>query len=78
MPIAKENLFALLKKSFPSAEIIIDSLVDDNDHYSITIIDSSFANQSKIMQHKMVNKALESVLNTNILHAVQIKTIAKN
>lgn len=77
MPIAKENLFTLLKESFPNADITIDSLVDDNDHYSITIIDSSFLNQNKIMQHKMVNKALESVLKTNILHAVQIKTIAK-
>ena len=78
MPIAKENLFTLLKESFPNADITIDSLVDDNDHYSITIIDSSFLNQNKIMQHKMVNKALESVLKTNILHAAQIKTIAKN
>ncbi len=78
MPIAKENLFTLLKESFPNADITIDSLVDDNDHYSITIIDSSFLNQNKIMQHKMVNKALESVLKTNILHAVQIKTIAKS
>ena len=78
MPIAKENLLTLLKKSFPNADITIDSLVDDNDHYSITIIDSSFLNQNKIMQHKMVNKALESVLKTNILHAVQIKTIAKS
>ena len=78
MPIAKENLFTLLKESFPNADITIDSLVDDNDHYSITIIDSSFLNQSKIMQHKMVNKALESVLKTNILHAAQIKTIAKS
>ena len=78
MPIAKENLFTLLKQSFPNADITIDSLVDDNDHYSITIIDSSFLNQSKIMQHKMVNKALESVLKTNILHAVQIKTITKS
>jgi len=78
MPIAKENLFTLLKKSFPNADITIDSLVDDNDHYSITIIDNSFLNQSKIMQHKMVNKALESVLKTNILHAVQIKTITKS
>ena len=78
MPITKDNLLTLLKKSFPNADINIHSLVDDNDHYSITIADSSFLNQSKITQHKMVNKALESVLKTNILHAVQIKTIAKN
>ena len=78
MPITKDNLLTLLKKSFPDADINIHSLVDDNDHYSITIIDSSFLNQNKIMQHKMVNKALESVLKTNILHAVQIKTIAKS
>jgi stress-induced morphogen len=77
MPITKDNLFTLLKKSFPSAEIIIDSLVDDNNHYSIIITDESFANKSKIIQHKMVNEALKSVLNTNILHAVQIKTIPK-
>jgi stress-induced morphogen len=78
MPISQQQLQQLLQSAFPDADIDIKDLVGDQDHYSITITDSSFANKTKIMQHKMVNLALESVLKTNILHAAQIKTIVKS
>jgi stress-induced morphogen len=76
MPIASEELRALIAKSFPQAKIEIVDLVGDNNHYSVKITDKIFSNKSKIEQHKMVNKALEGYLG-DILHAMQLKTLAE-
>ena len=75
MPIAQKDLQSIIEKSFPQAQIQIVDLVGDNDHYSVTIIDKSFAGKSRIEQHKMVNKALSGYLG-DILHAMQLKTSA--
>lgn len=75
MPIAQEDLRSIIAKAFPEAQITIVDLVGDNDHYSVTIIDKSFAGKGRIEQHKMVNKALSGYLG-GILHAMQLKTSA--
>ncbi len=75
MPIAKTDLEKLLRKDFPDAKIEIIALVDDNDHYSVTIIDKIFAGKSRVEQHKLVNKALDNYLGSK-LHAMQLKTSA--
>jgi stress-induced morphogen len=73
MPIAKEKLETILKQNFPNAVIEITSLVDDGDHYSVTICDNIFTGKSRVEQHKMVNNALGKILGGE-LHALQIKT----
>ena len=42
MPIKKEELEKLIKSSIPDANIIIEDLRGDGDHYSATIISKSF------------------------------------
>ena len=74
MPIAKDELHQIIKKSFPEGEIEIIDLVGDNNHYSVTINDKSFAGKSRIEQHRMVNLALNKELRSDILHAMQLKT----
>lgn len=74
MPIAKDDLYQIIKKSFPEGKIEIVDLASDNNHYSITIIDKSFAGKSRIEQHRMVNLALNKELRSDILHAMQLKT----
>ena len=76
MPIAQEDLRLIITKSFPESELQIVDLVGDGDHYSVTIIDKSFAGKSRIEQHKMVNRALSGYLG-DILHAMQLKTLVK-
>lgn len=73
MPIEKKDLESILREKFPNSKIEITALVDDNDHYLVSIIDESFAGKSKIEQHKMVNKALGNIVG-NQLHAMQLKT----
>ncbi len=76
MPIAQEKLRSIIEASFPNAQIEIIDLAGDDDHYSVKIVDESFAGKSRIEQHKMVNKALSGYLG-DVLHAMALKTSAK-
>lgn len=73
MAIEQKELYEIVKLSFPNATVKIVDLVGDKDHYRIEIIDKNFVNKSKIQQHRIVHKALDSVLN-NRLHAIEINT----
>jgi len=73
MSISQNDLRTLIAKAFPNAQIEIIDLVGDENHYSVKIIDQSFAGKSRILQHKMVNEALKGYLG-DILHAMQLKT----
>lgn len=73
--VKKSMLEDILKEKFPNAEVEIVALVDDNDHYSITIKDSIFAGKNRVEQQRIVNKVLGELLKGD-LHAMQLKTIA--
>ncbi len=73
MPIAKKNLEKILAENFPSAKIEVIALVDDDNHYSVKIIDKIFAGKTRVEQHKLVNNALKEILG-DVLHAMQLKT----
>jgi len=75
VPVEKSKLEDILKEKFPNAEVEILALVDDNNHYSITIKDSIFAGKSRVEQQRVVNKVLGDLLKGE-LHAMQLKTIA--
>lgn len=73
MPITQKELENILLKSFPNAEIVINDLAGDNDHYEVKITDKIFIGKTLIAQHKMVNQALDGILGGK-LHALKIKT----
>ena len=73
MAIEQKELYEIVKLSFPEAIVKIVDLVGDKDHYRIEIIDKNFAHKNKIQQHRIVHKALDSILN-NRLHAIEINT----
>lgn len=75
MPIAKKELELLLREKFPQAQIEVIALVDDDNHYSVKIVDKIFTGKTRIEQHKMVNVALKEILG-DVLHAMQLKTSA--
>lgn len=75
MPIAKDKLEKLLQENFPEAQIEVIALVDDDNHYSVKIIDKIFAGKTRVGQHKIVNHALKDILG-DVLHAMQLKTSA--
>ena len=76
MAMAITDLQAYLDQAFSDAEIDIKSLVDDNDHYAVTIVSSAFAGKSRVQQHQMVYQALQGHVGST-LHALSLTTRAK-
>ena len=74
MSLKLEEIKNLIKESIPDAEITIQDLAGDENHYSATIKSKIFNGKSKIEQHKIVYKSLKGKMG-NELHALSINTI---
>jgi stress-induced morphogen len=73
MPVTE--LEADLKRAFPDAQITIDDLAGDGDHYRARIVSSAFAGLSRVRQHQMVYAALKGKMGGE-LHALALETSA--
>jgi len=74
MTLKLEEIKSLIKKALPDAEILIQDLAGDENHYSATVKSKTFSGKSKIEQHKIVYKALKGKMG-NELHALAINTL---
>jgi stress-induced morphogen len=75
MPIAE--LEASLREAFPDAEIHVDDLRGDGDHYKARIVSAAFQGLSRIKQHQLVYGALKGKVGGQ-LHALALETAAPN
>ena len=73
MGLKLEEIKNLITESIPDAEITIQDLAGDENHYSATIKSKIFSGKSKIDQHKLVYKALKGKMG-NELHALALNT----
>ena len=73
MPMDKKIIEELIRSSIPDADISIEDLRGDGDHYSATVISKKFIGKTKIEQHKMVYSSLQGKMG-NELHALMLKT----
>ena len=73
MAVEQTTLNELLTLAFPEAEIIIQDLAGDGDHYAVTVKSALFKGMSRVQQHKMVYDALQGAMAAE-LHALAIKT----
>tara|TARA_B100000686_G_C16466336_1_gene799729 strand:+ start:316 stop:546 length:231 start_codon:yes stop_codon:yes gene_type:complete len=76
MGLKSEEIKNLIKTAIPDAEISIQDLAGDENHYSATIKSKVFTGKSKIEQHKIVYKALGGKMG-NELHALALNTIER-
>tara|TARA_B110000438_G_scaffold278482_1_gene302091 strand:- start:227 stop:460 length:234 start_codon:yes stop_codon:yes gene_type:complete len=74
MSMKLNEIELLIKESMPDAEVSIQDLAGDENHYSATIKSKLFVGKSKIEQHKLVYKALKGKMG-NELHALAINTM---
>ena len=74
MGLKIEEIKKLIKASIPDAEISIEDLAGDENHYSATIKSKIFSGKSKIEQHQLVYNALNGKMG-NELHALALKTM---
>jgi len=75
MPISAAALESELRQAFPDAEIAIDDLAGDGDHYRARITSPVFAGLSRVKQHQMVYAALKGTVG-GALHALALETAA--
>ena len=74
MSLKLEEIRSLIKEAIPDAEITIQDIAGDENHYSATIKSKVFSGKSKIEQHKLVYKALKGKMG-NELHALALNTM---
>jgi stress-induced morphogen len=76
MPMAAEDIIALIKQGIPDAEVEMQDLAGDGDHWAATVISPTFAGKTKIQQHQMVYGALGGRMG-GVLHALKLTTMAQ-
>tara|TARA_A100001011_G_scaffold383002_1_gene453652 strand:+ start:70 stop:324 length:255 start_codon:yes stop_codon:yes gene_type:complete len=66
----------LLKKAFPDANIQVDDLAGDRNHYSAIIIAKEFEGLTRVKQHQLVYSALKGKMDgpNGVLHALALTT----
>jgi len=75
MPIAQADLEAILRDGFPDAEIKVDDLAGDGDHYRARIVSPAFKGLTRVRQHQLVYAALKGKMGGE-LHALALETSA--
>lgn len=73
MPMAISDLEASLREAFPDAEIHVDDLAGDGDHYRARICSSAFRGLTRVRQHQLVYGALKGRVGGE-LHALALET----
>ncbi len=74
MPMPLETLRAHLEEAFPDAEIVIQDLAGDGDHYRARIVSAAFAGQNRVRRHQSVYAALKGKMGGE-LHALALETL---
>ena len=76
MPMTAAALEAELRAAFPDAEIAIDDLAGDGDHYKARITSTAFSGLPRVRQHQLVYAALKGKVGGE-LHALALETTAR-
>ncbi len=76
MPMSVSDLDVSLRAAFPDADIQIDDLAGDGDHYRARIVSAAFKGLSRVHQHKLVYAALQGRMGGE-LHALALETAVR-
>lgn len=75
MAMNATEIEALIKAALPDAQVTIDDLRGDGDHYAAHVVSSAFAGKTRVQQHQIVYQALGGRMG-NQLHALALHTSA--
>ena len=73
MAMAAAEIERLIKQSLPDAEVTIEDLRGDGDHYAAYVVSAAFAGKTRVQQHQLVYKALQGRMGGE-LHALALQT----
>ncbi len=73
MAMAANEIEALIKAALPDAEIKVEDLAGDGDHYAASVVSEAFRGRSRVQQHQLVYAALRGRMGGE-LHALALQT----
>jgi stress-induced morphogen len=73
MPMAAEDIEALIRSAIPDARIEITDLAGDQNHYAARVVSESFRGVSRIERTRRVYDSLGGRMG-GVLHALQLTT----
>jgi stress-induced morphogen len=73
MAMDANEITVLIKEGLPDAEVTIEDLRGDGDHYAALVISPAFRGKSRVQQHQMVYQALRGKMGGD-LHALALQT----
>lgn len=76
MPMSADEITRRIQAALPDAEITLEDLAGDDDHWKVTVKSAEFTGKNRVAQHRMVNAAFGADLGTT-LHALSVVTAVK-
>jgi stress-induced morphogen len=70
-----DQIEALIRAGLPDAQVTIEDLAGDGNHYRAHIVSPTFRGKSRVQQHQMVYRALGDRMGGE-LHALALSTAA--
>jgi stress-induced morphogen len=75
MAMEASEIARLIKEAIPDAEVVIEDLRGDGDHYAAQVTSATFVGKSRVQQHQLVYQALKGRMGDQ-LHALALQTNA--
>jgi stress-induced morphogen len=75
MPMPAHEIVTLIQAALPDAQVEIEDLAGDQNHYRARITSAAFAGKSRVQQHQLVYAALKGRMGGE-LHALALETRA--
>lgn len=73
MPMAADEIEAMIRAAIPDAQVEITDLAGDGDHYAARVVSGSFRGMNRVQQQRAVYAALGGRMG-GVLHALQLTT----
>ena len=73
MAMTAQEIETLIRSAIPDADVTIQDLAGDGDHYAARVVSASFEGMSRVRQHQAVYAALGGRMGGE-LHALQLET----
>ena len=73
MAMTAAEIQSMIKEALPDAEVNIEDLRGDGDHYAALVVSAEFEGKSRVQQHQMVYNALQGKMGEQ-LHALALQT----
>ncbi|CUW47076.1 BolA family transcriptional regulator [Novacetimonas hansenii] len=73
MAMTAQEIETYIRGALPDAQIHIDDLAGDGDHYACKVVSNAFRGLSRVKQHQLVYNALQGHMGGK-LHALALQT----